>query len=339
MNHALDQSNLTIDEAMSLSKKIFSKAGFSQEHATQISTVLVWADSSGHYSHGILRIPQYLKFASQRNIVIGNIPSLMKTEGSTQMVSGNSSAGPIAMRFAVNQLIPLTQKSGIAISNISNTSHIGAAGFYGVQLANAGMISFILAAGVPQMAYIGTATKNLSTAPLAITVPRLEEEHLILDMATSAVASGKIKVATQNKVEIPDSWGLTKEGELTTNPSDIEILLPMGGAKGSGLAFMFEIIASLLGNTPILEPRIGENKISNHTQNATIISIDPTKFISDVALNSLINELIEKLRNEPSQGDSKILMPGERSAKQRAFSIENGIQYSAQLLEDLQAFL
>jgi ureidoglycolate dehydrogenase (NAD+) len=135
----------------------------------------------------------------------------------------------------------------------------------------------IMGAGPAFVAYHGARVPSLGTSPLAIAVPS-GEGAVVLDMATSAISNGTILQACATGASLPPNSALTKEGEPTTDPNRAEILLPLGGPKGSGLGFMFEMLASVLATAPIQAPALGPERRKSLSQNMAILAVDVATF-------------------------------------------------------------
>ena len=313
------------DDLTRLVSDVFCANGMSTEDASEVARVLVWAEASGHRSHGILRVDRYLDFIRRGALVPNARPYIGKDAGALLRIDADRAAGAVAMHQARDVLSARAAEHGIALGLVANTTHIGAAGYHALKLAGSDRIGIVMAGGVPLMAYHGAAPKSLSTAPLAIAVPAADRPPLLLDMASSEVALGKIKKAQREGNSIPKGWALTADGEPTTNPAEAEVLLPMAGPKGSGLALMIECLSGILSGAPALLGRIMGTDFG-HTQNAMAISIDIGQICDADQFRSDVSALAGALEALPkAHGTTEILMPGARSAKARTRSAEVGI--------------
>jgi ureidoglycolate dehydrogenase (NAD+) len=161
---------------------------------------------------------------------------------------------------------------------------------------------------------------------------------IVLDMATSTISNGKILLARATNEKLPAETVLTAAGEATTDPGAAEILLPLGGAKGSGLSFMIEMLASVLGAAPIQARVLGPEQRKRHTANMAVIAIDvaafrpPGEFVSDA---DMLAALIKTLPRQA--GFDEILLPGERSGRTEAQRRKSGIPVPGKLWDELEA--
>jgi ureidoglycolate dehydrogenase (NAD+) len=174
---------------------------------------------------------------------------------------------------------------------------------------------FIAVAGIPLMAYHGARVRSVSTSPLAIGVPT-GRGPVVLDMATSVAALGRLVQARAAGDPIPHGWAIAEDGTPATDPKTAAIPLPLGGPKGSGLSLMFEFIAGLLSGAPVLAPALGPNHSTRHTQNAFILALDVAAFRPPADLAADADELIDVIKSLPVRdGFDEILLPGERGRR------------------------
>ena len=206
------------------------------------------------------------------------------------------------------------KKIGVCFGLVRETTHTGAIGRYAQWIAEQGCAAVLMGAGPTLMAYHGTRVASLSTSPIAIAVPS-GNGPILLDMASSAIANGKILQARNTGEPLPEGTVLTADGEPTTDPKKAEILLPLGGPKGSGLGLMFEMLASVLASAPIQARALGPEKRDRHTGNTAMLAIDIETFRPLAGFTHDADELTAILKALPRQvGFDEITMPGERSS-------------------------
>jgi ureidoglycolate dehydrogenase (NAD+) len=204
-------------------------------------------------------------------------------------------------------------------------------------MAERGCAAIIMGAGPAFVAYHGARVASLGTSPIAIAVPS-GDGAVILDMATSAISNGTILQARATGASLPPNSALTREGEPTTDPNRAEILLPLGGAKGSGLGFMFEMLASVLAGAPIQARALGPERRKSLSQNIAILAVDIAAFrpVMDFARDA--DALVTVIKSLPRQaGVDEIRLPGERAARTETARRKSGIPISEKLWEELRA--
>jgi len=217
------------------------------------------------------------------------------------------------MSRAMQEAIVCARNVHVGWCAARNITHAGAIGYFARQAAEAGMAGIVMAASGPMMAYHGARVSGVSTNPLAIAVPG-RKTSLLLDMSTSTVAMGKVLNARDKGATVPAGWGLDAEGRDTTDPQKIATLLPLGGAKGSGLSLMIECLASLAIGNPLIGPALGsKNPGDSPILNGLAIAVDLAALGDTDSFADEIESLGEALRALPrAEGVERILMPGER---------------------------
>jgi ureidoglycolate dehydrogenase (NAD+) len=227
--------------------------------------------------------------------------------------------------------------TGVCFALIRNTTHTGAIGRYAQWIAECGFAALLIGAGPTLMAYHGARVASMATSPIAIAVPS-SSGPIALDMSSSTISNGKILQARTTGAALPEATVLTAAGEPTTDAKQAEILLPLGGPKGSGLAFMFEMLASVLASAPIQAPALGSQKRMRHTANTAMLVIDIETFRPLLEFQNDADTLATVVRALPRRaGFDEILLPGERGSRADAARRKTGIPIPAKLWEELTA--
>src|SRR4051812_35004629 len=243
--------NVSPAQLRALVSGIFQKHGMNETHAALTADVLVWADQRGMGSHGVMRVPQYVRFIGKGDL---NPKPAMKTidrGAAVVLLDADRPAGPIAMMEGMRAACAKARTAGIGLALVKSTTHTAAMGYYTQSAARDGFAAIGLAASSPLMAYHGARAAGVSTAPLSIAVPG-EAEPFALDMASSMISMGALAQARRTGKALPADVVLTAEGVPTTDASTASIPLPLGGPKGSGLGFMAGGLARPVGAKPLL---------------------------------------------------------------------------------------
>jgi len=309
-------------------REVFVRVGLPPEDAETEATVLVWANLRGVDSHGILQIPFYVQEVDGGYMNPKPNIQVLKETPATVIIEADLAFGPVVTTFAMNRAMEKARELGIGWAFIRNTSHQGAMGYYPLMAAEKNMAGIAFVCTPPGMAPYGAKVAGVDNSPIAISVPAKRHRPLILDMATSVAAGGKIKLAIDRGVSIPEGWALDKDGNPTTNPKQVAALLPFGGPKGSGLAIMFECLSSVMVDNPLLEPvLLGHKKKEGHQiQNSVVVAIDISKFTDIESYKEHIDNLIDGLKALPkAEGFSEILVPGEPENRTYDDRSQNGI--------------
>lgn len=305
---------------------IFRKAGFSDAHATIEADVLTWANLRGVESHGIFRIPSYVASIQAGNINPHPDIHVVHSAGASSIVEGDRAAGAIAMVFAMEQAISLAREHTIGWALLRNTTHTGPMGYYARAAADAGMIGIVASASKPLMAYHGTRVPTVSTNPIAIAAPRAGGPPLTTDMATAAIAWGKLTQARRSGGEIPDNVALDAAGRVTTESSEAVIPLPLAGPRGAGLSLMIECMVSLLAGMPLIVPPLLGAREGGQWQHGLAIAVDIAAFTDLERFAADAAELAETVKQQPrAEGFDEVFAPGERGDAVLAERRKSGI--------------
>jgi ureidoglycolate dehydrogenase (NAD+) len=322
-----DDRIVSAEALKDFTKALLRTADVSEEHAETWADILVWANLRGMDSHGVLRVPRYIAYMKNGNIHAKPDMKLEKRAGAIAILDSDWAPGPVAMTRAMDEAIDRARECHVGWCIVRNITHGGAIGYYALQAAQAGFAGIVITASRPMMAYHGSKVAGASTNPLAIAVPGGEHPPLVLDMSTATVSMGKILAAQDSGTPIPDGWGIDAEGHNTNDANAVATLMPLGGAKGSGLSMMIECMVSLVASNPLVEPNIrpGANP-TGYRQNGLAAAIDISAFTDLDTYRSEIDQLAEGLKALPkADGVDEIYAPGERGDAVLAARMKNGI--------------
>ncbi|MFC1526323.1 Ldh family oxidoreductase [Candidatus Latescibacterota bacterium] len=307
--------------------RVFTAAGMTEKDAAVEAEVLVWANLRGVDSHGVQRIEEYLARVDEGNMNPKARIQVLKESPAVLYVEADHAFGPVVTVFTMEKVMTKAREVGLGWALIRNTTHQGAMGYYVEMAAKAGLAGIAMVCNPPNMAPWGATARGVHNSPIAIGVPGKDHRPLILDMATSIAAGGKVQVAVDKGISIPDSWALDEEGRPTTDPKQVKALRPAGEYKGSGLAMMFESLTSIMANNPLLTPTLlDRGGVRPGKQNSVVAAVD-ISFFSDVdGYGAHIDELVRGIKGLPrADGVDEIMMPGEPEARVQEEREENGI--------------
>ena len=316
---------------------ILVKHGASAHDAAIVAKGLVWANLRGGDGHGVSRLPRYVRLLVSGEIDAKAQPRLVHDRGATLMIDGGHGFGPVAVMEGAARAVERAKQTGVCFALIRHTTHTGAIGRYAQWIAGRGCATLLMGAGPTLMAYHGARVASMATSPIAIAVPS-SNGLIALDMSSSTISNGKILQARATGAALPEGTVLTAAGEPTTDPKQAETLLPLGGPKGSGLAFMFEMLASVLAAAPIQAPALSPQKRTRHTANTAMLVIDIETFRPLIDFQADADALAAVVKALPRRaGFDEILLPGERGSHTEAARIKTGIPIPAKLWEELAA--
>ncbi len=313
------------------------------EEAGLVVDCLVRAEMRGIDTHGV----HFLKLLSDRiDARMIQIPTLLKVireDRSTAVLDGGNGLGQVAAHRAMQINIQKARDVGTGITLIRNTNHIGILAFYALMAAEEGMVGVVMSNSAPSMSPWGGTEPFLGTNPISIAVPGGNEGPVVLDMSSSVVARGKIRLAQRKREPIPLGWALDEKGAPTTDPDAAMkgTLLPIGGPKGYGLALMIDVLSGLLSGSEY-GPRI---KTFHQPLGPTGIgvfsmAIDIERFMPLHQFRDLMTSYVALIKqSKRAKGVSQIYLPGEIEFEKERKSMAEGIQLNDSVVSDLNRLL
>lgn len=318
---------------------IFTAAGCSDEEAARIAKYLVAANLAGHDSHGVIRAPRYVEWLEAGRMRAGQTLKIITENEVMALVDGAYGFGQTIGPQAVQLGIDKAAKNGISIVALRCSGHLGRIGDWPEMAAEANQVSihFVNMAGSQLVAPFGGVDRRMSTNPVAIGVPVPDGPPVIHDFATALVAEGKVLVASKGGKPLPAGSLIDPDGEFSTDPRTLYGDTPpghtpharngagsiraMGEHKGSGLAFMCELLAGALTGSGCAGP--GERRIGNGMLS---IYMDLDYFTSDHDYALEVRRYIEFFKSaRPAQAGGEVLLPGEAERRTRAERLVNGV--------------
>ena len=331
----------SVEELLAFTKNIMLKAGLSEKESEVFADSLISAEMRGVTSHGLTRLSTYAKRVEEGLVANHTEPEIIKDGGSVLLIDGKNTMGAYAGTKAMELCIERAKVHGTAFATVCGGNHFGCASYFTSIAAKNNMIGFAVANGPGAIPPTGGTKPLLGTNPVSISIPAGRYEPLILDMATSAVARGKVALAKKNGNSIPLGWGLDSQGRPTTDPSDIlngGSMLPMGGAKGYGIALIVEILASCLSGA-LNGQTMGSFYDFSRTQNSGYAfgAIDIGKIVDIDLFKENVDKLFDSMKDCPkAEGVSSIKIPGEIENEKEALAKKDGIELSAAIETELK---
>ncbi|MBT5429310.1 MAG: Ldh family oxidoreductase [Rhodospirillaceae bacterium] len=326
------------EELISFATNVFQFYGLNYSNSRLWAEVLVWANLRGVDSHGVLRIPLYTEYLEKG--IINSTPNLKLNplSGAIARLDSDLAPGPVALKKGMEVALSKAEEFNIGWCAISNMTHAGAVGYFSLLASKRGFAGIVMTASQPMMAYPGTHENVVSTNPISISIPGHLHSPLLLDMSTSTVGMGKVLQARDSGEKIPNDWGLDKRGNPTTDPNKLNVLSPLGGAKGAGLSLMIECLTSLAVNNPIIEPvlRTG-TPLSGRPINGVAIALDISMFGEKDLVKKQVDDLVNQLHLVgKSEGVKNIYAPGERGDAVKTHRQKYGIPLAMGTIQRLK---
>lgn len=325
------------------SAQVMCRAGLSREESEIFSDSLIRADLRGISSHGMTRLSAYAKRV-ELGLVAGNVtPEILRDGGGVVMVDGKNGMGACVGRWTMELCIRRAREQGNCFAVVSHGNHFGYAGYFTELAAQAGMLGLVIANAPSALPPTGGKKPLLGTNPLAVSLPTGEEGRpLTLDMATSAVARGKVTLAKKNGASIPLGWGVDREGNPTTDPNEVlsgGAMLPMGGAKGYAISLIIDILCSCItgsGNGQTMGSFYDYTRPQD--TGYCFAALDLSRLVEPQVWAQRVQALLETMRECPRQpGVEEIKIPGQPEQENLERGLVQGVKVSPAVEEELRA--
>jgi L-2-hydroxycarboxylate dehydrogenase (NAD+) len=324
-------------------REAFVRVGVPELDAQTIAELMLEADLQGADGHGIFRLPQYI-----RRIQAGGVnprPNIRveRERSAMALVNGDNGMGHLVMRYAARLAIDKARSAGSAWVGTRWSNHAGPASLYAKMAMREGMIGVYFAVGnANHLPPWGGVEMLLSTNPIAIAIPAGAEPPVVLDMATTVAAFGKVKTRAQRGEPMPQGWMIDREGRPLTDPKRMNegFLLPIGGYKGYGMALVFGLLAGTLNRAAM-----GRDVVDFNADDATptntgqaICALDVSAFDELAEFKGRVDALSRDIRSsERMKGFERIFLPGEHSHEKLLARVRDGVPVPAPLLASLNA--
>lgn len=308
---------------------VLKNVGVKDEYARIVAENLVLADLRGIGSHGVMRLPAYVERVARGLIdPLGPI-EIIKDHGAMALIDAHNNFGQVAAIRAVSLAIEKAKNLGVAVVGVRNANHFGIAAYYVLKIIKQKLIGIALSNAPPAIAPWGGKRAMLGTNPICIGFPINEDESIILDMAVSTVARGKIRLAALKGEKIPEGWAFDEEGNPTTDPVAAlrGTLAPIGGPKGYGLALMVDLLCGLITGSKYLQNVKALDDYSEPSGTGFLIgALDINFFIPYDEYEKKIIKYVEEIKNSPKRrGVDEIFLPGEIERREMDLRIRLGI--------------
>ncbi len=320
---------LSLKEAYDLAMAALVKAGVTPASAAATADALVAAEVDGQVGHGLSRVPSYTLHARVGKVDGHAVPvAVAAGEAAVRIDAGQGFAYP-AIDLAIEKLLPLVAKTGVAAAAIHRSHHFGQAGRHVERLAARGLVAFAFANTPAAMALPGGRRSLMGTNPIAFAAPMPGRAPLVIDMALSVAARGKIMAASKAGKPIPEGWALDADGNPTTDAGAALAgsLLPIGGAKGAALALMIEVICAALvgGNFGWNASGFFDGDGGPPDLGQLLIVLDPSRFGGDGYAAQMAHLLLA------AAGEAPARLPGDRRLALRQKAAAEGVTIPAAL--------
>lgn len=318
--------------------QVFERLGVPPGDAALVAELLVDADLRGVDTHGVMRLPAYVRAVKEG--VYNPRPNIQVVKESAihALFDGDGGLGYLVGTVAMRWCIQRAQEQGFAMAGVRNSTHFGAAAHYAMMAARQDLIGFASTNAPPTMAPPGSYRVTHGNNPIAYAIPAGEEPMLVLDMANSVRAMGQVTNYRREGWTLPSGWALDKDGDPTQDPNVVASLLPLGenGYKGYGLTLVVDVLAGVLTGASFARrfvpgrPAAGVGHL--------FMAIDPTIFLPLDEFKRRVDETLREAKAAPRRpGVERIYVAGELEFETKERRLREGIPLPPELRRQLEA--
>lgn len=306
-----------------LTAAILAGSGVAAADATLVAQSLVAADVEGVSSHGVALLPLYVERLGAGGVLVNVAPRIVEDLGGLVAMAAGHVLGQISSKIAVDLAAERAALHGIAMVTVRNGFHFGAAAFWANMLASQGMIGLAFTNTRPLMPAPGGAQRVVGNNPMAVAFPSVTGTPLVIDMAMSATAMGKIRLADAKGQDIPQGWATDADGKPTTNPAEAikGMLLPAAGPKGFGLAVAIDLLCGALSGGAFgsaVKPLYGD-PAQHYDCSHAFIAIDAQRTGAGSGIGNAVASFATAIRESTkAPGVAQIFSPGDLERSRRA---------------------
>lgn len=333
---------LALDVLRRFVAQVFEATGLVPAHAATMAESLVMADLRGTHSHGVIRLPFLVERLERGGAKRQPRLSVLRDAPATALLDGDAALGAITATRAMEIAVDKARTQGIGCVSACNSDFIGTCAHYAMMALPHDMIGICWTNGFPGMAPWGGRSNTIGNNPIGFAAPSLGNGPIVLDMAFSVAAGGRVRLAAKQGEKIPLDWLVDRDGLPTDDPTDLPAggaLLPLG-YKGYGLAVFGEILAGVLGGSRILSeiPAWFKDTDKPVGNGHLHIAIDIARFSDPAQFKARIDAMVTLLKATPLvPGAREILLPGERAWRTQQQQERDGIPVPAPVAADLRA--
>lgn len=332
------QIRITHADMEKVFRNVLLKHSFGESKATECAGIFADNSLDGVYTHGVNRFSRFIQMVVEKRVLPDKNPSKISSFAGMEQWDGNLGPGPLNALFSTERALQLANQNGIGCVAICNTNHWMRGGTYGWKAAKEGYAFICWTNTIANMPAWGAKDSHLGNNPLIIAIPH-NDDAIVLDMAISQFSFGAMEKFAMQQKTLPVAGGYDETGQMTTDPQKIletKRSLPIGYWKGSGLALLLDLLATILsGGKSTFE--ITAKKIESAVSQV-FIAIKLSSLQNSTIINSVINSIIKDYHSAaPDDTSDKILYPGERVLQTRKVNLEIGIPVDVTVWNEILA--
>ncbi len=326
-------------QLLKVAQAVYQSAGMPEQDAWLAADTLIQADLWGHQSHGLLRLGWYYARLQSGAMKAVTNTSLVVDAGAISVMDGHDGVGQVITRRAVDEAVSRAKKHGVGVVSVRNSNHFGTCMYYTRIGAEQGFVMVLMSNAGPNMAPWGGLKKKIGTNPWSIAVPGGAHGPIVMDMANSGVARGKIYLANKRRESIPDHWAIDAQGRPTTDPkAALEgFILPMAGHKGYVMGTMVDILSGVLSGSQFLDGVHGPyDPVNRSGAGHFMVALNVAAFQPLSEFNTRMDEYLTSLKDVPlAAGHKQVFYPGEMEKLADAENRQLGLLLPEDTLQDV----
>ncbi len=331
----------SLDRLRAFARDAYLRLGVPDDDAALVADSLVQADAWGHGSHGVMRTFWYGARIEAGAMAAVTRAGLVTDAGALAVLDGHDGIGQVIARQAMEEAIVRARQHGVGAVSVRSSGHFGTAMYFTRMAAASGCVGFLSTNASPAMAPWGGREKRVGTNPWSVAAPAGGLPPLLLDVANTAVARGKLYVARQRGEAIPEGWAIDEQGHATTDPAAgiAGVILPLGGYKGYGIAVAMDVLSGVLSGSAFGEEVVGPYRAGERSGAGHLaVAIDIAKVRPLAEFEADMERMIRRLKATPrAPGVEEILYPGEPEARAAERAERQGVTLPAATVEELDA--
>jgi len=320
---------------------VYEQAGVPPDDARLLADTLVQADLWGHQSHGVLRLDWYRQRILAAKMSAVTDPAVVSDSGAIAVIDGRDGVGQVLAKRAMEEAIARAHRHGLGAVAVRDSNHFGTAMYWTRMAAREGCIGFLSTNASPSMAPWGARTKVVGNNPWSIAAPAGRHAPMLLDIANTAVARGKVYLARQRGESIPEGWALDAEGRATIDPQAAidGIILPMAGHKGYAITVMMDVLSGVLTGSGFATEVHGPYQAEHRSRCGHLaIAMRIEAFQPLAQFEARMERLIGELKSAPrAPGCEEVFYPGEIEARNEARNRAHGLELPQATIDELRA--
>lgn len=328
------------DSLAAFATAVYIALGVPLADARLLADTLVQADLWGHQSHGVMRLSWYAARIRSGVMQAKTMSDIVVDAGALAVIDGRDGIGQVLAANAMREAIRRAKMHGVGVVALRNSNHFGTAMYYTRMAAADGCVGFLSTNASPAMAPWGGRKKAIGTNPWSIAAPAGDLPPMVLDIANTSVARGKVYLAKQKGQTIPLGWAINSAGEPTTDPAEAiaGLILPMAEHKGYAIAMMMDVLSGVLTGSSFGSGISGPYQFDKRSGcGHLMIVLNIAAFQPIDQFSERMEKLIAEIKSVPlAKGFDEVFYPGELEARNNILNRQHGIRLASDTLEDLK---